>query len=142
VSTSSFGRTFWSWSDILVGHFGFGRTIWSDVRVDIKRFFFTFLEVNMSNILWSMRICKFFYCSILHICSKYCSSHLSENNLMGVIIYIWQKGVFVFKNLMSTDSKACTSGKVLKREIIVWEKSTDCLIPGSWTQRPLFVKYI
>jgi Zn-dependent M32 family carboxypeptidase len=26
-------------------------TIWSDVRVDIKRFFFTFLEVNMSNIL-------------------------------------------------------------------------------------------
>ena len=29
------------WSDILVGR----------VRVDIKRFFFTFLEVNMSNIL-------------------------------------------------------------------------------------------
>ena len=26
-------------------------TIWSDVRVDIKRFFFTFLEVNVSNIL-------------------------------------------------------------------------------------------
>ena len=25
-------------------------TIWSDVRVEIKRFFFTFLEVNMSNI--------------------------------------------------------------------------------------------
>ena len=23
------------------------RTFWSDVRVDIKRFFFTFLEVNM-----------------------------------------------------------------------------------------------
>jgi hypothetical protein len=29
----------------------FGRTFWSDVRVDIKRFFYTFLEVNMSNIL-------------------------------------------------------------------------------------------
>jgi hypothetical protein len=27
-------------SDYLVGHFGLGRTIWSDVRVDIKRFFF------------------------------------------------------------------------------------------------------
>jgi hypothetical protein len=26
-------------------------TIWSDVRVEIKSFFFTFLEVNMSNIL-------------------------------------------------------------------------------------------
>jgi hypothetical protein len=39
------------WSDILVGHFGLGRTFWSDVKVDIKRFFFTFLEVNMSNIL-------------------------------------------------------------------------------------------
>ena len=26
-------------------------TIWSDARVDIKRFLFTFLEVNMSNIL-------------------------------------------------------------------------------------------
>ena len=26
-------------------------TIWSDVRVEIKRFFFTFLEVNMSNSL-------------------------------------------------------------------------------------------
>ena len=47
-----------SMSDYLVGHFGLGRTFWSDVRVDIKRFFFTFLEVNMSNILWSMRICK------------------------------------------------------------------------------------
>jgi hypothetical protein len=31
-------------SDYLVGHFGLGRTYWSDVRVDIKRFFFTYLE--------------------------------------------------------------------------------------------------
>ena len=27
-------------SNYLVGHFGLGRTFWSDVRVDIKRFFF------------------------------------------------------------------------------------------------------
>ena len=38
-------------SDYLVGHFGRTFWSWSDVRVDIKRFFFTFLEVNMSNIL-------------------------------------------------------------------------------------------
>ena len=39
-------------------------TIWSDIVVVVGResgylkIFFTFLEVNMSNILWSMRICK------------------------------------------------------------------------------------
>jgi hypothetical protein len=39
-------------------------TIWSDIMVVVGResgylkIFFTFLEVNMSNILWSMRICK------------------------------------------------------------------------------------
>jgi hypothetical protein len=38
-------------SDYLVGHRG--RT-WEWIFKD----FFTFLEVNMSNILWSMRICK------------------------------------------------------------------------------------
>jgi hypothetical protein len=32
-------RQIWE-SDILVGHCGLGRTFWSDVRVDIKRFFF------------------------------------------------------------------------------------------------------
>jgi hypothetical protein len=48
-----FGRTFWSWSD---------------VRVDIKRFFFTFLEVNMSNILWSMRICKRTFFPVCRMC--------------------------------------------------------------------------
>jgi hypothetical protein len=48
-----FGRTFWSWSD---------------VRVDIKRFFFTFLEVNMSNILWSMRICKRTFFPVCKMC--------------------------------------------------------------------------
>jgi hypothetical protein len=36
-------------SDYLVGHFGLGRTFWSDVRVDIKRFFFTFLEMNVKH---------------------------------------------------------------------------------------------
>ena len=40
-------------SDYLVGHRGRGRT-----REWIFKDFFTFLEVNMSNILWSMRICK------------------------------------------------------------------------------------
>jgi hypothetical protein len=37
-------------------------TIWSDIVVRREsgylKIFFTFLEVNMSNILWSMRICK------------------------------------------------------------------------------------
>jgi hypothetical protein len=37
-------------------------TIWSDIVVGCEsgylKIFFTFLEVNMSNILWSMRICK------------------------------------------------------------------------------------
>jgi hypothetical protein len=39
-------------------------TIWSDIVVVVGResgylkIFFTFLEVNMSNILWSMRVCK------------------------------------------------------------------------------------
>ena len=37
-------------------------TIWSDIVVGREsgylKIFFTFLEVNMSNILWSMRICK------------------------------------------------------------------------------------
>ena len=39
-------------------------TIWSDIMVMVGResgylkIFFTFLEVNMSNILWSIRICK------------------------------------------------------------------------------------
>jgi hypothetical protein len=47
------------WSDILVGHFG--RT-WEWI---LKDFFFTFLEVNMSNILWSMRICK---CTFFPVC--------------------------------------------------------------------------
>ena len=46
----------------------FGRTFWSDVRVDIKRFFFTFLEVNMSNILWSMRICKRTFFPVCRMC--------------------------------------------------------------------------
>ena len=42
----------------------FGRTSWVDSEYLIGResgylkFFFTFLEVNMSNILWSMCICK------------------------------------------------------------------------------------
>ena len=48
-SQHSLSPTIWSDILVLVGHFG--RTFWSDVRVDIKRFFFTFLEVNMSNIL-------------------------------------------------------------------------------------------
>jgi hypothetical protein len=38
------------------------------VRVDIKRFFFTFLEVNMSNILWSMRICKRTFFPVCRMC--------------------------------------------------------------------------
>ena len=50
-SQHSLSPTIWSDILVLVGHFGLGRTFWSDVRVDIKRFFFTFLEVNMSNIL-------------------------------------------------------------------------------------------
>ena len=54
--------------DYLVGHFGLGRTFWLDVRVDIKRFFFTFLEVNMSNILWSMRICKRTFFPVCRMC--------------------------------------------------------------------------
>ena len=37
-------------------------TIWSDIMVGCEngylKIFFKFLEVNMSNILWSMRICK------------------------------------------------------------------------------------
>ena len=37
-------------------------TIWSDILVGREsgylKIFFTFLEVNMSNILWSIRICK------------------------------------------------------------------------------------
>jgi hypothetical protein len=45
-SQHSLSPTIWSDILVLVGHFG--RTFWSDVRVDIKRFFFTFLEVNMS----------------------------------------------------------------------------------------------
>ena len=53
---------------VLVGHFGLGRTFWSDVRVDIKRFFFTFLEVNMSNNLWSMRICKRTFFPVCKMC--------------------------------------------------------------------------
>jgi hypothetical protein len=55
-------------SDYLVGHFGLGRTFWSDVRVDIKRFFFTFLEVKISNILWSMRICKRTFFPVCRMC--------------------------------------------------------------------------
>jgi hypothetical protein len=55
-------------SDYLVGHFGLGQTFWSDVRVDIKRFFFTFLEVNMSNILWTMRICKRNFFPVYRMC--------------------------------------------------------------------------
>ena len=55
-------------SDYLVGHFGLGQTFWSDVRVDIKRFFFTFLEVNMSTILWSMRICKRTFFPVCRMC--------------------------------------------------------------------------
>jgi hypothetical protein len=55
-------------SDYLVEHFGLGRTFWSDVRVDIKRFLFTFLEVNMSNILWSMRICKRTFFPVCRMC--------------------------------------------------------------------------
>ena len=55
-------------SDYLVGQFGLGRTFWSDVRVDIKRFFFTLLEVNMSNILWSMRICKRTFFPVCKMC--------------------------------------------------------------------------
>jgi hypothetical protein len=54
-------------------------TIWSDVRVDIKRFFFTFLEVNMSNILWSMRICKRTFWLKKH---KRCNSKLFYNSLI------------------------------------------------------------
>ena len=54
--------------DYLVGHFGLGRTFWSDVRVDIKRFFFTFLEVKISNILWSMRICKRTFFPVCRMC--------------------------------------------------------------------------
>ena len=55
-------------SDYLVGHFCLGRTFWSDVRVDIKRFLFTFLEVNMSNILWSMCICKRTFFPVCRMC--------------------------------------------------------------------------
>jgi hypothetical protein len=43
-------------------------TIWSNARVDIKRFFFTFLEVNMSNILWSIRICKRTFFPVCRMC--------------------------------------------------------------------------
>jgi hypothetical protein len=52
------------WSDILVfvGHFG--RT-WEWI---LKDFFFTFLEVNMSNILWSMHICKRTFFPVCRMC--------------------------------------------------------------------------
>jgi hypothetical protein len=52
------------WSDILdlVGHFG--RT-WEWI---LKDFLFTFLEVNMSNILWSMRICKRTFFPVCRMC--------------------------------------------------------------------------
>ena len=49
-------------SDYLVGHFG--RT-WEWI---LKDFFFTFLEVNMSNILWSMRICKRTFFPVCKMC--------------------------------------------------------------------------
>ena len=49
-------------SDYLVGHFG--RT-WEWL---LKDFFFTFLEVNMSNILWSMRICKRTFFPVCRMC--------------------------------------------------------------------------
>ena len=54
------------WSDILVsvGHFGLGRT-WEWI---LKDFFFTFLEVNMLNILWSMRICKRTFFPVYRMC--------------------------------------------------------------------------
>ena len=51
-SQHSLSPTIWSDIVVLVGHLG--RT-WEWI---FKDFFFTFLEVNMSNILWSMRICK------------------------------------------------------------------------------------
>jgi hypothetical protein len=49
-------------SDYLVGHFG--RT-WEWI---LKDFFFTFLEVNISNILWSMRICKRTFFPVCRMC--------------------------------------------------------------------------
>jgi hypothetical protein len=51
-------------SDYLVGHRGLGRT-WEWI---FKDFFFTFLEVNMSNILWSMRICKRTFFPVCRMC--------------------------------------------------------------------------
>ena len=51
-------------SDYLVGYFGLGRT-WEWI---LKDFFFTFLEVNMSNILWSMRICKRTFFPVCRMC--------------------------------------------------------------------------
>jgi hypothetical protein len=36
--------------------------------VDIKIFFFTFLEVNMLNILWSTRICKRTFFPVCRMC--------------------------------------------------------------------------
>jgi hypothetical protein len=53
-------------SDYLVGHHG--RT-WEWIFKDL----FTFLEVNMSNILWSMRICKrtfFPVCRMIEVFAK------------------------------------------------------------------------
>jgi hypothetical protein len=65
-SQHSLCPTIWStfWSDILVlvGHFG--RT-WEWI---LKYFLFTFLEVNMSNILWSMRICKRTFFPVCRMC--------------------------------------------------------------------------
>ena len=48
--------------------------IWSDIVVGREsgylKIFFTFLEVNMSNILWSMRICKHTFFSVCRM-SRY-----------------------------------------------------------------------
>ena len=68
LSQHSLSPTIWSDILVLVGHFGRTFWSWSDLRVDIKRFFFTFLEVNMSNILWSMRICKHTFFPVCRMC--------------------------------------------------------------------------
>ena len=56
-------------------------------------FYYIISNFSLVEIIWCLQVIFFtFHCSNLHICSNYCTFSLAEINLMGVSLYIWQKG--------------------------------------------------
>jgi hypothetical protein len=97
--------TCWSWADNQIifatcfknkfeSQHSLSPTIWSDIMVFLGRtwewifkdFFFTFLEVNMSNILWTMRICKHTFFPVCRMCGVWSLIHLECTVYYNIIM--------------------------------------------------------